>query len=148
MRDLICRRNGRAGRTSSRFGGVLVLVACVGALAVGALTFAPVARAAYWVQFVGSGGCAQEVWPGSDQIDNGWSNNYEVDSYTLASQCSINLVDGAMRVYLQNSNTTWCSGTGYGHVSCIAPSYPYTRAHCVNTSSSSIRWMACYKYRL
>jgi hypothetical protein len=107
-----------------------------------------VARAAYWVQFVGSGGCAQEVWPNSDQIDNGYSQNYEVDSYTDSGQCTHVEVAGYQKVYLKESNgTVDCSGTGYYHVTCIAPAWPYSRAHCVNLSSSSIRWMECYKYR-
>jgi hypothetical protein len=123
----------------------LLVVLAVGVVA---LSIVGVARAAYWVQFVGSGGCAQEVWPGSDQIDNGYSQNGEVDSYTDSGQCTHIVVQGSMKVYLKQSDgTVACSSTGYGHVSCVA-NYPYTRAHCVNTSSSSIRWMECYKYRL
>jgi hypothetical protein len=148
MTNVTRRTIGQAWRMSSRVRLLFVLVAGVGALGLGALTFAPVAHAAFWVQFVGSGNCAEKVWPGSDQIDDGWSNNYEVDSYTLQDQCSIFEVQGSMRVYLRKTDgTNACSGTGFGHVTCVAPGYPYTRAHCVNTSGSSIRWMACYKYR-
>jgi hypothetical protein len=88
------------------------------------------------------------VWPNSDQIDNGYSQNGEVDSYTDSDQCSHITVAGYQKVYMKQSDgTVVCSATGYSHVLCVA-NYQYTRAHCVNLSSSSIRWMECYKWRL
>jgi hypothetical protein len=147
MSALASRTVGQMRGMSNRTRLFTALAALGVALAV-ALTVVGVARAAFWVQFVGSGSCAQEVWPGSDQIDNGYSQNGEVDSYTDSGQCTHIVVQGSMKVYLKQSDgTVACSGTGYGHVTCVA-NYPYTRAHCVNTSSSSIRWMECYKYRL
>lgn len=120
-------------------------------LAVGlvALIVVAVAWADSTVYFVGSadGSCAQVVQPSSDQIDNGFSNNYEVGGGTFQSQCTIVTVAGHLEVYAQfNGGALACDASGFNFISCPAH-YNYTRAHCVNLSTSSSRWMKCYKIK-
>jgi hypothetical protein len=151
MRDLTRQAISQPARLSSRVRLPFALVAAVGVFGLAAVSFAPAATTD-WKQFVGyidgtGTMCSQLVWPGSDQIDDGWNNTSEVDAWTYESECSALTVQGALRVYLRRTNgTNACSSSGFGYVVCIVPSAPYVRAHCVNTSGSSIRWMQCWKY--
>ena len=102
------------------------------------------------VYFVGDGACAENVGAGSDQIDGGWSYDHYIETWSVIAQCNAILTNGAhLRVYGNKTDGTWpCGMTDYDDVlaTCTAP-YPYVRAHCVNLSTSSSRWMNCYKTR-
>lgn len=126
----------------------------VGLLAVvGAAIFAATAKP--WVPaivyFVGdSSSCSNQiVQPLSDQADNGYSYNHESDAWTLESQCSNTTVPGYLRAYLINTGGTWCDGYAHSYIYCQLSDgeWIYTRAHCQNMSSSSSRWMQCYKVK-
>lgn len=126
---------------------LLVLLA---AAFTGLSIFVAVAWAGTVTYFVGNATCRELVQPLSDQIDNGWSYNNESDGFTWSKQCNDPLlVNGYLRTYLINNNGLWCDAYGYGDVYCqLSPGeYLYTRAHCKNMSSSSSRWMSCYKVK-
>jgi hypothetical protein len=124
---------------------LLLTLSVVGAGAL--IFFVAAAWADTWVQYVGSGGCAEQVAPGSDQREDGFSYNYETDAYADSGYCTHFEVPGHMRVYENKGDGSWvCSAAGYSHVSCIAPSWPYSHSHCINLDSSTL-WMDCWKYK-
>ena len=103
------------------------------------------------VYFVGDYACHENVGPGSDQIDNGWSYDHYVEAWAFIGECNAIWGDGLISVYANKSDGTWPCGSGKvrGHASATCPTpYPYVRAHCVNESSSSSRWMSCHKVKL
>lgn len=139
----------RRARTMSKRTRLLIGLA-TGVVAL--TTFVAVAWAVEdTVYFVGDYACHADVWPNSDQIDNGWSYDHYVVADAFIGQCNAIFTDGAhLRAYANKADGTWpCGMTGYDHVvaTCNSP-YPYVRAHCVNLSSSSHRWMSCYKVKL
>lgn len=137
----------RARTTSKRERLLIGLVVGLVALA----TFVAVAAASEdIVYFVGDNACHENVGPNSDQIDDGWSYDHYVEADAFIAQCNAILTSGAhLRAYANKTDGTWpCGMTGYDNVVATCPSpYPYVRAHCVNLSSSSSRWMTCDKIR-
>jgi hypothetical protein len=136
----------RARTTSNRTRLLIGLATGVVALT----TFVAVAWAESTVYFVGDYACHANVGAGSDQIDNGWSYDHYVDAGPFIGQCNAIYENGAyVRAYANKSDGSWpCGNTGFGHiVATCNPPYPYVRAHCVNLSGSSSRWMSCYKVK-